>query len=142
MHSSATSSGTGTECKKVFLHKLVAQGSKLFWQFDTHLRSERHNSYVIFSPEGPVHFGRAGHLSTKHSDVFLSLLTKSGLNYVCRVDRGLQVFLHLIYFPTKTYCYLHMNNVLKSYKKSKGNFYFAEKVNRSVSYMNCSRNNF
>ena len=46
VHSSATSSGTGIECKKVFLHKLVAQGSKLLWQIHACLRRERHSSYL------------------------------------------------------------------------------------------------
>lgn len=97
---------------------------------------------VIFSPEGPVHFGRIGHLSTKHSNVFLSLFTKYGLNYVCRVDRGLQVFLHPIYLPTKTYCYLCMSNVLKSYKKAKVNFDFVAKIDRTVFYISCFRDSF
>lgn len=46
VHSSATSSATGTECKKVFLHKLVAQGFKLFWQIHACLRKKRHSSYL------------------------------------------------------------------------------------------------
>lgn len=125
----------------MFLHKLVARVSKLLWQ-SLPKKGETQFLSVVFPPGGSVQFGRTGHLSTKQSNVFLGPLSKSGLNYACRVDRGLQVFLHPVYLPTKTYSYLCMNNVLKSHKNGKRNSDFDEKVGRVVFYINWLRYSF
>lgn len=118
--------------KKVFLPKPVAQCYKIFWQ-SLPRKGQTWFLSVIFSPGGPVQCGRTGQFSTKQS---LRLLSKYALNCACRVDRGLQVFLHPIYIPTKTYSYLCMNNVLKKHthkkKKGKRDFDFAEKVEELV----------
>lgn len=107
--------GLEMNAKKCFSLDLLLSALSFFGKVS--LRRGRHLVSVIFSPGGPVQFGRTGHLGTKQSNVFLSVLSKSGLNCACREDRGLQVFLHPIYLPTRTHSYLCMNNVLKSHKK-------------------------